>query len=177
MANFTISKRAAEGDKGSPRKKIKIEILGTDVVAVAELLEEEAPKTTAAMWQAFETPVETKVIHAMLSGRELWTDLPEAARRFDPRSVPKENMTIHPVPGDMGWLFLPGGYERGWPDDCWDMSFVYAPDVRFESFVEGPRPMAIWAQITEGLEDLAVAADRMWQHEGPKMFRISRLES
>ena len=80
-------------------KRFRIEVLETGVQAVAELLEDDAPRTCAALWQMLETPIEQNGVHAMWSGREVMTYVPEENRGdIDPAAIGVENATVYPAP-------------------------------------------------------------------------------
>lgn len=151
-----------------------IEVLGTDVKAIAELQEDDAPQTCAALWKAMEVPIEAKFIHAMYAGPEVFTDLPSENRLFDPTAVPRENATAYPSPGDIAWLYLPPHEERGQDKEFWDLAIAYGREVTFDSSL-GIRPISVWACITEGLPELAVQLARIRSDDGPKTLRLSRL--
>ena len=136
-------------------KRFQIEVLETGVQAVAELLEEAAPRTCAAMWQALETPIERNGVHAMWSGREVMIYMPEENRAgIDPRAIGVENATVYPTPGDVVWAFFEGGQYTNFKVDTWDLALIYGPETRIY-IPAGPSPMNVWARITQGLEELA----------------------
>ena len=58
-------------------KRIELTIVDDDITATAELLEEEAPLTCAAIWRALETPMVEKGIQAMWTGREIMVEMPQ----------------------------------------------------------------------------------------------------
>ena len=136
-------------------RRFRIEVLETGVQAVAELLEDAAPRTCAALWQMLETPIEQNGVHAMWSGREVMTYVPEENRGdIDPTAIGVENATVYPAPGDVLWAFFPGGRMWGFKEDGWDLAFVYGPETRIY-IPAGMAPMNVWARIVEGLEGFA----------------------
>jgi hypothetical protein len=156
-------------------RKIEIVALESHARAVAELLEEDAPRTCAAMWKCLETPMETQGIHAMWVGRELMFVMPEANQKVEPSEIPVENSTTHPLPGDVCWIYYPPRTERDpfrvFPpgQSLWDFFVIYGPDPILGSAA------TVWAHIVEGLDDLAGECRKILQ-EGTKLFRVSRLE-
>ena len=156
-------------------KRIEIMSVESGVKAIAELLEEEAPKTCEAMWKCLESPMETEGIHAMWVGRELMFIMPEENRRVEPTSIPIENSTAYPLPGDVCWIYYPAHMERdpfrifpqGKP--LWDFFIIYGPDAILSG------PASVWAHIVEGLEVLASECRKI-REEGTKLFRVSRLK-
>jgi hypothetical protein len=157
-------------------RRISIEVIGTKVRAVAELEDDDAPQTCEALWGALAVPLEAKAIHAMYAGREVFIpDFPKANRTFDPKALPRENATAYPTAGDIGWLYLPPHDERGQRKELWDLAFAYGREVTFDSSL-GIRAITVWAHITEGLEEFAEQCARIRSDDGPKTFRIKRVE-
>jgi len=157
-------------------RRISIEVLGTEVKAIAELEDEDAPQTCEALWGALAVPLEAKAIHAMYAGREVFiSDFPKVNRTFDAKNLPRENATAYPSAGDIGWLYLPPHDERGKKEAVWDLAFPYGREVTFDSSL-GIRPITVWAHIVEGLDGFAEQCARIRSDDGPKMFRISRIE-
>src|SRR5206468_221408 len=75
-------------------RKIRLTFQAEGVSAIAELLEEAAPKTCAAIWEAL--PVSGEAHHAIYSGSEAVLLLPEMVR------VGPENATADVSTGDVG---------------------------------------------------------------------------
>jgi hypothetical protein len=148
-------------------RKIRIAFLSEGVSAIAELLEEAAPKTCAAIWEAL--PVSGESHHAIYSGSEAVLLLPEMVR------VEPENATADVSTGDVGYTyFLPGSSETvdtEFSEICW----FYNWDAR-PSMWEGPAPVNIFARITEGAEPFYAVCKRM-RREGVKPLSIERVEA
>lgn len=148
-------------------RKIRLTFLTEGVSAIAELLETEAPKTCAAVWEAL--PVRGESHHAIYSGSEAVLLLPEMVR------VEPENATAEVATGDVGYTyFLPGSsktVETEFSEICW----FYHWDAR-PSMWEGPAPVNIFARITEGAEPFYAVCKRM-RREGVKSFSIERVEA
>jgi hypothetical protein len=79
-------------------RKLRIVIGG--IPFVAELLEEEAPRTCEAFLAAL--PIEGRVIQARWSGEAVWFPMDDLGI-----DVEQENATCHPSRGDL--LYYPGG--------------------------------------------------------------------
>ena len=156
-------------------KKIAITSVESGVTAVAELLEEDAPRTCEAMWTCLEVPMETQGIHAMWVGRELMFNMPEMNRKVDPTEIPIENATAHPLPGDVCWIYYSPHTERDpfqvFPPgkSLWDFFVIYGPDPILSGAA------TVWAHVVHGLDDLAAECVKI-REEGTKLFRVSRLE-
>jgi hypothetical protein len=157
-------------------KRMKITVVGTDVVAYAELQEDDAPRTCEVLWEALASPIEEKVIHGMYSGPEVFMVLSPGNRNFDAKSIPRESATAYPSPGDIGWGFFPPHNERGQADEVWDIAFAYGRAVLFTSG-QGIRPIGVWARITEGLDGFAEECSRIRTHCEPKTVRLERASS
>jgi hypothetical protein len=66
----------------------------------AELLEDEAPESIAAMREFL--PLETDIMHVRWSGHAVWANIDE----IELPEIPRENHTVYPSRGDI--LFYPG---------------------------------------------------------------------
>lgn len=125
-------------------RKIEIIFPKRSVRAVAEMLEEEAPKTCRAVLEVL--PHEGMATHAMWCGREVWTALKITDAL---RAVPPENQTIYPIPGDIMYGYFPD-------EDVCDFAIFYGRDCQLFG-PWGLRPMNRFAKITENLDDFAKA--------------------
>lgn len=141
--------------------------------AVATLNEEFAPVTSKTMWEALATPATMDVLHAMYAGPEIMMGLPEANQTFDPEAVPAENQQVIPAPGDLQWYYQRPMQMGGLPFEWWEIGIFYAKGARTFGPL-GWTPVNIWASITEGLDEFAVACERV-RWEGVKSLTISRL--
>lgn len=154
-------------------KRFEITIGGVDVRAVAELLEEDAPKTCAALWGAMKKPFVMKGHHAMWSGCEIVLEVPSENRDFKPEAIPNEHVFVCPAPGSIGWIYFPPRVLPEGPAGIWNIPLMYGP-AYLNSYM-GSVPANIWARITEGLEELAEECAKV-QFEGVKTFRFRRLK-
>src|SRR5690606_36941872 len=87
---------------GAVSRFITITLQSRGVTARARLLEDAAPRTCAAVWDAL--PLSGQVFHGKYARNEIYTLLPAFAER-DPG---KENTTITPIPGDVCWFGFSG---------------------------------------------------------------------
>lgn len=141
--------------------------------AVATLHEETAPVTCDTLWAALESSVTVTAFHAMFSGPEIMTGLPESAQTFDPNSIPAENQTCFPGAGDLLWYFQGKNHMRGLTDVLWEIGTFYSDGGR----IFGPlgwTPCNIWARITDGLDDFASACADL-RVTGAKPITYSRV--
>ena len=144
----------------------------TGTQAVAELHEADAPKTCAAIWAALEVPMRAKGIHAMFAGREIMIEMPEENQRFDPLTIPAENQTITPLPGEILWFYFPARSVVGLSRPIYDFAIFYGRDSRV-LIANGWVPGNLFATITEGLADFAQCCARV-HSEGVKPFTVRR---
>jgi hypothetical protein len=156
-------------------KKIEIVAVESGVKAVAELHENAAAQTCELMWKCLETPMETEGIQAMWVGPELMFLMPEENQKGDPTTLPLENATAYPQPGDVLFAYYPPGITQQYYDDfrdkpVWDFFLIFGPDP-----ILGGTGVTVWAHITEGLEGFAQECSKV-RLEGNKPFRVRRLE-
>ncbi len=140
----------------------QIEIIFTkrNVRGVATLLDEEAPRTCDAVWNAL--PLEGDAYHARWAGREVYTLVPPL--ESDPG---KENATIMPIGGDLLYFEVDAASidippERRTGQPFIDIALFYGRN----NFLLGPAgymPGNLFATVTENLEGLAAACESIWR--------------
>ena len=81
------------------RRKIRLTYAATGESVVAEMLDDEAPNVCEYVWSRL--PIETKAIHGMYSGLEVFAMLDK------PEPVPNENMVQLPLPGELLYFYNP----------------------------------------------------------------------
>lgn len=140
--------------------------------AVAELLDEVAPKTCETLWGALAEPVTFQALHAMYAGPEVMGGLPEEAQGFDPESIPPENQQVVFAPGDLMWYWQRPMQMGGLPFEWYEIGIFYDRGGRTFGPL-GWTPVNIWARIVEGLPEFArdSAAIRI---DGAKNLTLSR---
>jgi hypothetical protein len=154
-------------------RKLYIEFTQAKVRGIINLYWDHAPKTVAAIWGALETPMRVEASHAIFSGPEIMTGLPEANRNFDPLSIPDENQTIQPEAGELLWYYQKKNFFRIDPDEFWEIGLFYAHGGR----TFGPTgwiPCNYFGKVVEGLDAIA-AQCRLIRREGVKTVEIGRL--
>jgi uncharacterized protein DUF3830 len=157
-------------------RRIELSLQQKKVRAVATLLEEEAPRTCAALWELL--PINGDTFHAKWAGRELYTLVPP------PKVGPGvENATIMPIPGDLLYfdvspdsIDIPIAMRKAHPQGLVDIAVFYGRN----SFLLSPQgfmPGNLFATITEGLADYAKACGEVFR-EGVihERFIVRRLE-
>jgi hypothetical protein len=170
-------------------KKIELVDDLTGVRAIAELHESAAPGLSAAMWDALETPIRSMSLHAMMSGREIMLEVPQENQRFDPTRLPPENLTITPLPGEIGFAYFPAstlidmmrpgqesddGAVEDRAEAFWDITIFYGRDTRLLT-VHGWVPASVWATIVEGLAGFANCC-KLVRTSGRRPMTMRRLD-
>jgi len=152
-------------------KRFQVEVLETGVKAVVELLESEAPRTCAALWQILKRGYQVNAIHARWSGPEVVALVPpEAHAGVEPRGIGIENATTYPNRGDVCWMYRPAGMYRFMREEAWDVAFIYGDECRFY-IPSGMIMMNVWGKIIEGLDAFAKDCSQVCQGER-KTLRI-----
>jgi hypothetical protein len=156
-------------------RQIELALKLKGVHAIATFLEDEAPRTCNAVWDAL--PIEGDTYHAKWAGRELYTLVPPFAVRPG-----EENATITPIPGDVLYfdvppdtIDLPVALRRQFPKGLVDLAVFYGRN----NLLLGPAgfmPGNLFATIAEGLDAYARACNELFR-EGMinERFMIRRL--
>lgn len=137
------------------------------VTAVARMLDAEAPRTAAAVWDAL--PLGGQVFHGKFARNEIYTLLPA----FSATEPGMENTTITPIPGDLCYFTFDGvlenpayGYELGSaPAEhrlLIDLAVFYGRNNLLVNGDVGWVPGNVFATIIEGLDDFAAACNDVW---------------
>ena len=79
------------------RRKIRLTFVATGESVLAEMLDDEAPEVCRLVWDLL--PIETRAIHGMYSGAEVFTLLD------NPQPVPPEALTQLPLPGEILYFY------------------------------------------------------------------------
>jgi hypothetical protein len=138
------------------------------VSCTARLLDDEAPRTAAAVWDAL--PLSGQVFHGKYARNEIYQLVPAFAA-VEPG---KENTTVTPIPGDLCYfafdsndLATPShGYEtdRG-PGDLShiiDLALFYGRNNLLLNGDTGWVPGNVFATVVEGLAEMAAACQDVW---------------
>ncbi|WP_029106900.1 DUF3830 family protein [Mycobacterium sp. URHD0025] len=137
------------------------------VSCVARLLDGQAPRTCAAVWEAL--PLAAQVYHGKYARNEIYTLLP--AFGADPG---KENTTVTPIPGDLCWFSFDSddlgnpayGYEdsagTGTTGAIVDLALFYGRNNLLINGDQGWVPGNVFGEIVEGLEDMTAACQDLW---------------
>jgi hypothetical protein len=157
---------------------IDISLQKRGITCVARLLDEQAPRTCAAVWDAL--PLGADVYHAKYARNEIYTFVPT----FAEVAPGQENTTITPIPGDVVYF----------PFQQWQMAnpaYGYDPEstqrehqhvIDLAVFYErnnlllnpdtGFVPGNVFATIVRGLDEIAAGAQDLWRRgsEGETLY-------
>jgi hypothetical protein len=147
-------------------RRIRLTFADEGVSAVAELLEEAAPRTCQTVWEAL--PLEHFAHHGIYSGSEIAYLIPKEI------FTPQENATSRVATGDVGYWFQRGGEIYGVPEDLSELAWFYDRDA-VPSMASGPIMMNIFAQFS-GDASAFYAVCRRMRREGAKRVRVERVE-
>jgi hypothetical protein len=137
------------------------------VSCTARLLEDVAPRTCRAVWEAL--PLSAPVYHGKYARNEIYALHPAFAE--DPG---KEITTITPIPGDVCWFTFAGddlgnpayGYEA--EDEHREMTHIidlaifYGRNNLLINGDQGWVPGNVFGEIVEGLPEMAAACQDVW---------------
>lgn len=155
-------------------KKLYLKFVEANVEGIISLYWENAPKTCEAIWGALAKPIQVPASHAMFAGPEIMMGLPESARNFDPTTLPPENQTVLPEPGDMLWFYQAKNLFKIDPEEFWEVGMFYGVGGR----TFGPTgwiPCTYFGRMTEGLDRIAEQC-RLIRKEGIKTVEFGRVE-
>src|SRR5215831_2925197 len=141
------------------RRHIRLTYVASGESVLAELLEDEAPGVCEYIWGKL--PIETKAIHGMYSGLEVFTmiDRPE------------------PVPGEILYFFDPSVGAVGAKKPVGEVVLVYGRGVVLRAHEGVPTHCALFARIPGDWKyDWVNFAKecRKARWEGPQVLRIER---
>ena len=137
---------------------------GENIVARAELLDEQAPANCQAVWDLL--PVTGYFHHAIYSGCEVAMILPQFIE------VEEENTTTAVLPWEIGFASLRSRDYIEVAQDFSEICFFYDRGAR-PSMLEGPVRVNLFARFVSGQEALCRLCYRM-RTEGQKRFTIRR---
>ncbi|MGX1672528.1 DUF3830 family protein [Streptomyces sp. NPDC055400] len=155
---------------------IEVSLPKRGVTATAKLLDDRAPITCEAIWNAL--PLGSDVYHAKYARNEIYTLVPA----FAPQEPPLENPTITPIPGDLCYFTFSStqmstasyGYEaaagqqdtkaaHAERDIVVDLALFYERNNLLINGDQGWVPGIVWGTVVEGLDRLAEASQDLWR--------------
>ncbi|MEX2374979.1 MAG: DUF3830 family protein [Dehalococcoidia bacterium] len=148
---------------------MSITLTERDVRCIARLLDDEAPRTAEAVWQAL--PLEGDAYHAKYARNEVYTFVPP----FAASEPGLEHPTITPIPGDVCYFAFSAaqlhantyGYGEGEAsagrDGVIDLAIFYGRNNLLLNADIGWVPGNVFASIVEGLDEMAAACNDIWR--------------
>ncbi|MFD9814704.1 DUF3830 family protein [Streptomyces sp. NPDC059080] len=139
------------------------------VHCTARLLDDRAPLTCAAVWDAL--PLGGDVYHAKYARNEIYTLIAP----FAAQEPPLENPTITPIPGDLCYFTFSGtelgtssyGYaaesEAHGRSTVVDLALFYERNNLLINGDAGWVPGIVWGTVVEGLDRMADACQDLWR--------------
>jgi Protein of unknown function (DUF3830) len=153
------------------RRQIKLSFPATGESVLAEMLDDEAPGVCNHVWPLL--PVETKVIHGMYSGAEVFAMLE------NPKPAPTENSVQLPLPGELLYFYDENIGAAGGRKPVAELVVVYGRGVVLRAHEGVPTHCSLFARIAGDWkydwQDFAKACRRA-RWEGPQVMRIARVE-
>ncbi|WP_316776093.1 DUF3830 family protein [Streptomyces sasae] len=147
---------------------IEVSLVSRGVTATARLLDDRAPLTCAAVWDAL--PLVGDVYHAKYARNEIYTLFPP----FAEAEPPLENPTVTPIPGDLCYFSFAGtelgtkayGYDREVRAGTTvvDLALFYERNNLLLNGDVGWVPGTVWGEVVEGLAELADACNDLWRN-------------
>ncbi len=164
-----LTKSAANGsgiERADVARFISITFTKRDVSCRARLLDDQAPRTCAVVWDAL--PVSGQAYHAKYARNEVYTLLA-------PLGTPgRENPTVTPIPGDVCFFGFDaaeiGNPAYGYAEGAQAHSTQGATDLaifngRNNLLINGDAgwvPGNVFATIEDGLSEMAAACGDLW---------------
>ncbi|RVU24381.1 DUF3830 family protein [Streptomyces antnestii] len=155
--------------EGMADRYIEVSLAKRGVQCTAKLLDDRAPLTCAAVWEAL--PLGSDVYHAKYARNEIYA----LFQAFADREPPLENPTITPIPGDLCYFSFNGtqlgtpsyGYEEGADlragATVVDLALFYERNNLLLNGDVGWVPGIVWGQVVEGLDRMAEACQDLWR--------------
>ncbi|MDQ1029008.1 DUF3830 family protein [Streptomyces umbrinus] len=148
---------------------IDVSLSKRGVHCTAKLLDDRAPITCEAVWNAL--PLSSDVYHAKYARNEIYALFPA----FAPAEPPLENPTVTPIPGDLCYFSFSGtqlgtqaygygsgaGVQAGAP--VIDLALFYERNNLLLNGDVGWVPGIVWGQVVEGLDAMAEACNDLWR--------------
>lgn len=148
-------------------RHVEIALDRRGVRCTARLLDDRAPVTCAAVWDAL--PLSGDVYHAKYARNEIYALFPP----FADREPPLENPTVTPIPGDLCYFSFAYtelatnayGYDREVRPGTTlvDLALFYERNNLLLNGDVGWVPGIVWGQVVSGLDEMAEACNDLWR--------------
>jgi hypothetical protein len=153
------------------RRRLRLTYVATGETVLAEMLDDEAPNVCRLVWNIL--PIETKVIHGMYSGAEVFAMLD------NPTAAPAENLCQLPLPGELLYFHDENTGAAGGGKPVAELVLVYHRGVVLRAHEGVPTQCRLFARVPGDWKydwaDFAKACRRV-RWEGPQVLRIERVE-
>jgi len=151
------------------RRQIRLTFVSSGESLLAELLDDEAPSVCEHVWNIL--PIETKVIHGMYSGLEVFAMLE------NPTPLPSENMAQLPLPGEILYFYDASIGAAGAKKPVAEIVLVYGRGVVLRAHEGVPTHCSLFARIPgdwkyDWINFAKECRKARW--EGPQVLRIER---
>ncbi|MFJ9029345.1 DUF3830 family protein [Streptomyces sp. NPDC102274] len=138
------------------------------VRCTAKLLDDRAPVTCAAVWEAL--PLGSDVYHAKYARNEIYALFPA----FAAEEPPLENPTVTPIPGDLCYFTFSdtelGTSSYGYDEKAVrgrrtvvDLALFYERNNLLINGDMGWIPGIVWGTVVDGLDRMAEACQDLWR--------------
>ena len=147
---------------------ISVTLEARQVQCIARLLDDEAPRTARAVWDAL--PLSGQVFHGKYARNEIYNLVPA----FAANEPGKEHTTITPIPGDLCYFAFDSddlgnpayGYEadKGVKEmpQIVDLALFYGRNNLLINGDQGWVPGNVFGTVVSGLEEMAAACQDVW---------------
>ena len=147
-------------------KTLTFHIVEEQVSAVADLLEDRAPRTCELVWERL--PIEGRLIHGMYSGPELFVILDGFS------GVGPENQVSRPLPGDIGYFHQEAGLYASSPHEVAELVYVYDRGAAIKGADGHDSWVNLFARLRPDGAEAFLAASQRARREGPFTLRVER---
>src|SRR4051812_468652 len=121
------------------RRQLRLTFPDTGESVLAELLDDEAPLTTAHVWERL--PIEGPVVHAQHSGAEVFVTVDE------PVCLPPENLVQLPLPGELLYFYRGTESVNAEPEPIEEIAFIYGRGVMLRQAEGVPTHLNLFARV------------------------------
>jgi len=147
---------------------ISVTLEARNVRCVARLLDDDAPRTANAVWDAL--PLSGQVFHGKYARNEIYHLVPA----FADVAPGKENTTITPIPGDLCYFAFDsddlGNPAYGYGEDAGpggltrivDLALFYGRNNLLINADQGWVPGNVFGTVVQGLDQMAAACQDVW---------------
>ncbi len=153
------------------RRKIRLTYVNSGVTVIAEMLDDEAPTICQHVWDSL--PIESKVLHGMYSGAEVFALLEK------PKVLPPENLCQLPLPGELLYFSDSSSSVANSKKLISELCVVYNRGVVLRGPEGVPTHCSLFARVPGDWKyDWAPFRDecRKARWEGPQLLRVERVE-